>query len=190
MFTLENVFNKREEFEKACISVGACIEEYSKLIESKTEEDFMEVIYNNFKWINVNIDEFETKFDNVNNFSDGFACVRLGDKWGFIDKSGKYLVEPKFDYVYCFNESFAGVRLVDKWGFIDKSGKYVVEPKFDDAFSFLEGFAGVKLGSKWGFIDKSGKYVVEPKFDEVYSFRGGFLVKFKNGFRFKIKFDE
>jgi hypothetical protein len=122
MFTLENVFNKREEFEKACKSVGACAGEYSKLLESKTEEDFMEVIYNNFDWINVNIDGFEPKFDEVYSFSGDFAVVKLGSKWGFIDKSGKYLVEPKFDYVNNFSEGFACVKLGGKWGIIDKSG--------------------------------------------------------------------
>jgi hypothetical protein len=161
MFTFDNVYEKREEFEKVCKSVGACAVEYSKLIESKTKEDFMKVIYYNFKWINDKIDEFEPKFDNVNNFSGCIARVRLGDKWGFIDKSGKYLVEPKFDEVYSFSEGFARVRLCSKWGFIDKSGKYVVEPKFDDIGYFYDSFAGVKIGNKLGFIDKSGNLIFD-----------------------------
>ncbi|ECH5021687.1 WG repeat-containing protein, partial [Campylobacter coli] len=52
--------------------------------------------------------------------------------WGFIDKSGKIVIEPKFDGVGNFSEGLAGVELNGKWGFIDKSGKIVIEPKFDD----------------------------------------------------------
>ncbi|EAK1349894.1 WG repeat-containing protein, partial [Campylobacter coli] len=56
----------------------------------------------------------------------------LNGKWGFIDKSGKIVIEPKFDGVGNFSEGLAGVELNGKWGFIDKSGKIVIEPKFDD----------------------------------------------------------
>ena len=31
--------------------------------------------------------------------SDGYAIVRLRDKYGIIDKDGKYLVNPQFDGV-------------------------------------------------------------------------------------------
>ncbi|EOA6136260.1 WG repeat-containing protein, partial [Campylobacter coli] len=33
----------------------------------------------------------------VGNFSEGLAGVELNGKWGFIDKSGKIVIEPKFD---------------------------------------------------------------------------------------------
>jgi hypothetical protein len=131
MFTLENVFKKREEFELACKEAGACIEEYTKLINSKTKKEFMEVIYNNMYWINDNIDKFEPKFDVVYSFSEGFARVRLDDKWGFIDTKGNYLVEPKFNFIDEFSAGFAHVNLDDKWGIIDKKGNCLFETKFD-----------------------------------------------------------
>ncbi|EAI9641912.1 WG repeat-containing protein, partial [Campylobacter coli] len=52
--------------------------------------------------------------------------------WGFIDRSGKFVIKPKFDSVGKFSEGLAGVKLNGKYGFIDKSGKFVIEPKFDD----------------------------------------------------------
>ncbi|EDJ0203504.1 WG repeat-containing protein, partial [Campylobacter coli] len=51
---------------------------------------------------------------------------------GFIDKSGKIVIEPIFDDIWDFREGLAGVKLNGKWGFIDKSGKIVIEPIFDD----------------------------------------------------------
>ncbi|EAJ4643563.1 WG repeat-containing protein, partial [Campylobacter coli] len=36
-------------------------------------------------------------FDNLGVFSEGLAGVGLNGKYGFIDKSGKIVIEPKFD---------------------------------------------------------------------------------------------
>ncbi|MGI7157691.1 WG repeat-containing protein, partial [Campylobacter coli] len=63
---------------------------------------------------------------------EGLARVGLNGKWGFIDKSGKFVIEPKFDSIWDFSEGLAKVGLNGKYGLIDKSGKIVIEPKFDD----------------------------------------------------------
>ena len=68
----------------------------------------------------------------------------MAKKYGFIDKSGKVVIEPQFDDVGPFSEGFAGVEKDGKWGFIDKSGKVVIEPQFDDAEPFSEGLAKVR----------------------------------------------
>ena len=68
----------------------------------------------------------------------------MASKYGFIDKSGKVVIEPQFDNVSAFSEGLAKVEKDDKWGFIDKNGKVVVEPQFDDAEPFSEGLAKVR----------------------------------------------
>jgi hypothetical protein len=52
----------------------------------------------------------------------------IGGKWGFIDKTGVFLIEPKYDYAGKFSEGLAGVEIRGKWGYIDKTGKYVWKP--------------------------------------------------------------
>ena len=51
-------------------------------------------------------------------------------KWGFIDKTGKIVINPQFDEVdyFGFIEGLCGVKIGDKRGFIDKTGKYVWNP--------------------------------------------------------------
>lgn len=71
-------------------------------------------------------------FDYVWSFGEGLVAVKLNGKWGFIDKSGKIVIESKFDSGGHFSEGLAGVGLNGKWGFIDKNGEFVIEPKFDD----------------------------------------------------------
>ena len=71
----------------------------------------------------------------------------MAEKYGYIDKNGKVVIEPQFDYAYPFSEGLAHVNKDAKYGFIDKSGKVVIEPQFDEAGAFSEGFARVAIES-------------------------------------------
>ena len=105
----------------------------------------------------------------------------MASKYGFIDKSGKVVIEPQFDDAEPFSEGLAQVEKDGKYGFIDKSGKVVIEPQFDDANPFSEGFAWVEKDDKYFFIDKSGKVVIEPQFDGVSDFSEGLALVEKDG---------
>lgn len=121
-------------------------------------------------------------------------AVTVNDKLGFIDKTGKIVIEPNF--IQCSGQSrfVDGLAAIctkgsDKAGFIDKAGKFVIEQKFSDARNFSEGLAAVYFGEfamhrgydKAGFIDKTGKLVVEPIYDDVMDFSEGLAVVRKNG---------
>ena len=118
------------------------------------------------------------KYDNVNEFSEGRACVYLNGRWGYVDESGNEITPLKYDYADGFSEGLAIVRLNWKYGFIDKSGNEVIPLKYDDADGFSEGLACVKLNGKYGFIDKSGNEVIPLKYDLPNSFKEG-LAKVK-----------
>ena len=67
-------------------------------------------------------------------FSEDFAAVEVGDRWGFIDKSGKLVIKSRFREVWNpgFEEGLAKVRFEDKnWGYIDKSGKIIWKSDFN-----------------------------------------------------------
>ena len=75
---------------------------------------------------------------------------KVGDKWGFADKSGKMVVEAKYDFVTEFNEyGFAGVKSEDKWGSVNTKGEVVIEPTYklnDLNLSFIKSYYQVKNG--------------------------------------------
>ena len=98
-------------------------------------------------------------YDRVWDFSEGFACINLFNKWGFIDSTGKEIVTPKYDKVYSFKEGFAPVCIGGKWGYIDKSGKEVIPLKYDDVMGFSNGKANVTLYGRYYIIDKTGKEI-------------------------------
>jgi hypothetical protein len=111
------------------------------------------------------------------NSSDGLlAITRYSNgigKSGFVDVTGKVIVEPKYDEVYPFSNGLALVKSGDKFGFIDRNGTEVIRPQFDNACSFSEELAAVKISGKYGYIDKEGRTKIQPQFDKAYSFSEG-----------------
>ena len=67
--------------------------------------------------------------------------VKQGNSWGFIDTTGKFVIQPQFDGAGRFSDGFAAVKIGDRWGFIDKTGEYAINPQFDVAFLFHDGLA-------------------------------------------------
>ncbi len=117
-------------------------------------------------------------------FSQGLAKVKKSDgKWGFIDKTGKIVIDAKFDYVERFSENLALVMEYndeDKklYGFINKSGEKVI--KIDDKYEFLssfsEGLAAYSDGDGWGFINKTGEKLIKAndEWENVTDFCNGY----------------
>ncbi len=86
-------------------------------------------------------------------FTEGLAAVNFilpnGSRCGgYIDRSGKFVIEPNFEFATPFSEGLAVVKVKDgKSGYIDKTGKFVIEPQFDMASPFRSGVAFTETGS-------------------------------------------
>ena len=121
------------------------------------------------------------KYSYAGTFSEGFAPVRDGQV-GFIDETGKEIIQCKYDRVGDFQEGLAEVALNKKSGYIDKTGKEVIPLKYRYANNFSEGLARVNLNGKWGYIDKVGNEVIPLlKYDEVGGYREGLIYVKLNG---------
>jgi len=73
-----------------------------------------------------------TRFDKVKSFSEGFAPVKEGGKWGYIGKDGNYAIPAQFDDAFEFQDGIAMVKTGTKIGYVDHAfgvtGKFVWEP--------------------------------------------------------------
>ena len=82
----------------------------------------------------------EPLFDNINDFSEGLASVKVNDKWGYIDIKGDWIIEPQFNNAYSFLQGKAGVTILVNdtatLGFIDKTGLWVVQPQFKSKLKY------------------------------------------------------
>ncbi len=83
--------------------------------------------------------------------------------WGYIDRSGEYVVEPKFHDAWNFHEGLAVVKVEWARGYIDRKGNFVVEPKYQYAGPFRDGKARVMLDDVWQYIDHEGKPIGEAE---------------------------
>lgn len=88
------------------------------------------------------------QYSNAYPFSDGLAAVYDGDKWGFIDKTGSYIIKPSYhDVFYKYTYDYM------------HSGNYV-----ESAIGFMDGYALVGQGDTARYIiDMKGNIVKELK---------------------------
>lgn len=94
-------------------------------------------------------------------------------RYGYVNRMGKYVLEPQYEEAQPFSDFLAAVKKDGKWGFINGEGKFVIEPRFENAFLFSDGAAAVEENGKWGFVNRSGKYLVQPKYESAGIFRQG-----------------
>lgn len=101
------------------------------------------------------------------------ALVREGGQFGYIDKSGTYVIAPQFSDAKSFSEGRAAVVQEDKWGFIDTSGKFAIQPEYDKVNYFNSGYALVLKDDQWNYIDTSGKTLETVSSEKYYDFEEG-----------------
>lgn len=107
----------------------------------------------------------EEQVNGSNNlFSEGLIPAKSGDKWGYIDKTGEYVIEPKFEEASAFSEGLAKVKINGKYSYVDKNGKLAVSTMFFDADDFSNGLAAVRKDFYWNYIDKKGNVVIEGEY--------------------------
>ena len=101
-------------------------------------------------------------------FADGFpfgeseyAAVRSGDKWGYINNTGNFRIDPQFDFAFGFDGDLAPVRINNKLGFIDKTGKIAIPPSADDISMdyYLRSFANTSAFSSVSSNKNDPKFV-------------------------------
>ncbi|MEQ1933406.1 MAG: WG repeat-containing protein, partial [Fimbriimonadaceae bacterium] len=132
----------------------------------------------------------------------GLYPVHVGDKMGYINVSGKLVIEPTFHRAESFSDGLAGVQSIwdpDKnvYDFIDVKGNVVLRgvniPEMS-APKFSEGLVPVEQNGKTGFMNKEGKIVIRPQFYCEVSkgscgceCEGGAITPFESGHSWVVK---
>jgi len=104
-------------------------------------------------------------------------------KYGYIDKSGKFIVEPIYTWAEPFTGILAPVTLGKNYGYIDTTGEVKIPFKFEIASPFSEGMAAVFNGSKWGYINEKGAFIIPYKYGSFEGHDGELIANpFINGY--------
>ncbi len=127
------------------------------------------------------------QFEDVSEFSEGLAGVRIKDKWGFVERSGNVLIAPNFDQVSEFHEGLCAVKLNGWWHYVEKTGKFAMAAEFAGLSNgnFKDGVAEVQPESfgKATRIDRKGNVLPEQT---VFPVAEG-LVRFKRNGKFGFR---
>lgn len=98
-------------------------------------------------------------------FSEGLAPVLSFNKLGFMDTTGRVVIEPLFRETSGFSEGLAAVKIIGSeghyvWGYVDRAGRFAVAPRFREAHPFAGGLAEVVTADgKKQLIDATGKVI-------------------------------
>lgn len=131
----------------------------------------------------------------------GLFGVELSAGVGFVDGTGKVVIEPQYDYCTnpkgfmvgnVFDENgLAGVRKNGVWITIDTQGNQVTEPSENprEKGNYREGLATATWygfgegwsGGPWGFRNEAGEWTVPQLFETVGHFDHGYASVTSNG---------
>jgi hypothetical protein len=117
-------------------------------------------------------------YEEVRDFSNGLAAVKFNNLWGFVDKTGKVIIEILYEEVKDFHEGLAGVKQNGLWQVINKSNTPISNQKYQNVGSYNSGLINVSaLTSGWVFISQKGEikskgasYLAASQFSSGYAF--------------------
>ncbi len=116
------------QMQKVASMDGASITQYKKS-DAVTQEYIMLASANNLEYYDVEGNLLDPK----NIFpSNQVLAKKIGDKWGFVDRTGNEVVAGIYDMVTDLNEyGYAGIQKDGKWGVVDKMGTVIQEPVYE-----------------------------------------------------------
>jgi hypothetical protein len=107
-------------------------------------------------------------------FNHGLAYARLGEKVGFINNKGAWVIEAKYVKVENFKGKYANVKTEAGWGLIDNTGKTLLETSYQGVTDVYEGIFAYKQNGFWGFMNIEGKILTDAKFSAIRDFSNGY----------------
>lgn len=116
------------------------------------------------------------KYLEAYDFSDSLAWVMNFEERGYIDHSGKLIIEYTHNgFGNNFMQGFASFSdSTGNFGFINKEGKIAFGLNWDDAGNFVENRAKVNKMGMYGFIDTAGKLIIKHAYDFANDFSNGY----------------
>lgn len=143
--------------------------------------------------------KLEVPAEKAGSFSEGLAKVGVWKgywEYGYIDKTGKLIIELKYNKASDFHDGAAVVGIgkdynTRKYGYIKKDGSILYPIELDYAKDFSDGYAIVGKHTsgklKYGIMDKTGKIIAKINYDNIdmgYNFKNyGYAVVENKGLK-------
>lgn len=131
-------------------------------------------------------------YEQILKFYNGIAAVRVGEKWGFVNKNHEIVIPPVYDEIceihkdaeqVWFWNNRINIRKGDKWGYIDSRGREKTPFIYDFAGFFEGGCTTVENNGVQIIVDVNGNIIFPnlDNYDSVYvQHSGRYIVVSKN----------
>lgn len=139
----------------------------------------LSAFFENGKWGFLNTDgevSIKAQFDEVFDFFEGRAIVRIGEEWGVIDIYNNFIFTCSYKSIEPFSDGIALASEENRYCYLYADGTKRALPAKHTFGSYSSGLAKVKSNGKWGYIDIRGNFVIDPKYDEAGDFNGDYAI--------------
>lgn len=131
----------------------------------------------------------------VGNLGDGLLAFQKEDqgKYGYMDETGRIVIEPSYSGTEPFREKRAVVNVADdytnQYGLIDQTGAFIIKPPYNDMQRLGEHRVAVGVarnkeqpfaGSRYAIYTTDGKQLTDFIYDTVLPYESG-LASVSNG---------
>lgn len=105
-------------------------------------------------------------YDEVRNFCEGIAAVKVGEKWGYINESGAEICEIRYEAVGDFQSNLGVVDKEGKRCYLNKNGEEEIVTNFMNEEMIFEGCKSCAIGNH-AITNLPGGYLYEDEFVNV-----------------------
>jgi len=112
-------------------------------------------------------------YDQIWEFIDGNAIVKLDDKWGYINAKGETIIPIVYDNIDYVSDGLICACKDGQYGFIDINENVIIPFEYSRAIGFNDGIAIVRKGNNYGCINTNNETVIPFEYFQMESFKNG-----------------
>ena len=117
-------------------------------------------------------------FDAGGSMSEGMAYMGSQGKFGYINKSGEFVLPQKYSHATDFRKGMACVAMDGRWGVIDKEGNVIVPFEFDKTEIASDRFILVESEGRYGIFRPDGTVLFPAECDSVELYEDGSMFRY------------
>ncbi len=115
-------------------------------------------------------------------FAQQFFPIKVNQKWGLIDKTGKVVVRPTYDAIGDFYQfGYAVVQKEGKVGVMNESGALIVPVNYYDLQILDSTIFAVVIDNSWQIINLQGKIILKDDYEKVNIWNSEYISFSKKG---------
>lgn len=121
------------------------------------------------------------RYDSLLPFRQGLAASLINNRWGFLNRDEKIVVQPHFQEVSGPRGGLYRVNNDGKWGLIRTNGESVLSCQFDaiEPSQFLGWY--LRKGTWQGWANEKGEVMIQPKYFSTIEVGLGYIRLERNG---------